>query len=179
MMKITKEQLNLLVEKTVKQLLNEAPKSSSQSKNLMKRIEYLAQNLTPQEIGSVVSQLKKLQTQKSGAGASDVEVGNKVRDFFNALNAFMSKWDWDGANEANPRTVTSRLKTLEAFDPAIAGQIAPLWKELLKQAKLASHAEVTGGEEILSSTWKTAQKLDKDIMKIIRPIMDAKNLWGS
>lgn len=176
-MKITKNQLNLLVEKTVKQLLNEAPKPSSQSKNLMKAIA-AAQNLTPQEIGSLVSQLKKLQTQKSGAGASDVEVGNKVRDFFKALNAFMSKWELDGANEASPRAVTSRLKTLEAFDPAIAGKIKPLWQELLKQAKLASHAEVTGGEEILSSAWDAAQKLDDDIMKIIRPIMDAKNLWG-
>lgn len=167
-MKITKEQLNVLVEKTVKQLLNEAPKTSSQSENLMKAIA-AAQNLTPQELGSLVTQLKNLQMQKSGASADDVEVTKKLKNFFEALNAFMSKWEWDGAGAANHRIVSSRLKTLEAFDPTVARQIAPLWQELLKQAKLASRGSSWGDEKILSSTWKTAEKLENDIMKIIRP----------
>ena len=162
-MKITKKQFDILVEKTVKQALNEAPKATSE--NLMAAIA-AAQNLTPQEIGSLITQLRKLQTQKSGAGASNVDVKTVVREFYKTHNAFMTGLEYDGLAATSTRPVLSRLKKLEAFDSAMAGQITPLWKELLTQAKALEAAQ---SNKEASKAWAAVEKLDDDIMQILRP----------
>lgn len=135
-MKITKRQLEILIEKTTKQFLNEAAQ------------------------------------------------GQKLVEFYEALNSFMSAWEWEGADNADDRPVSSKLKALRDFNPAIAKQIAHLWQEILEQVELARTALSmlsydARGEDMMDAAWQAANKADENIMKILRPHLKAAGVFST